>query len=108
MKYQGYIVGPAVRRLRKDKHYTVEEIAERTGLSTCTINKLEQGLRNMTMATMFQLMEAFECDANTILCITEPEEKDSFDMRLRSLPMDKRAYLEKTFDFMIEQAKQAA
>lgn len=108
MKYQGYVVGPAVRQMRKDNHYTIEDIAERTGLSTCTINKLEQGLRNMTMATMFQLMEVFECDANTILCITGTKEENSIDAELKSLPADKRMYLEKTFNFMIEQAKLVA
>ena len=104
MTYQGYTVGPAVRKLRQDNHLTVDEIAECTGLSVSTINKLEQGLRKMTMDTMFQLMEAFECDANTILCIGKIENHNSIDSKLQCLPADKREYLEKTFAFMIEQA----
>ena len=67
MTYEGYRVGPALRSLRKKKKISVFEASEMTGLSTNTINKIEQGSRNMSMSSLFLFMTAYEADANTLL-----------------------------------------
>lgn len=55
---------------------------------------------------MYMLMEVYETDANSLLAIDCTP--DSLDSRLKRLPADKQDYLEKTFDFMIEQALKSA
>lgn len=104
MKYQGYVVGETVRKLRHASHYTVDDVAELTGISVSSLNKLECGSRRLTMTTMYRLMDTYNCDANTILNIGVSENLDSIDSQLKRLPVDKREYLEKAFLFMIRQA----
>lgn len=55
---------------------------------------------------LYMLMEVYETDANSLLAIDCTP--DSLDSRLKRLPADKQDYLEKTFDFMIEQALKSA
>ncbi len=105
MKYQGYIVGPIIRKLRKDRRITVDFLSGMTGLSTSSINQIEQGGRNLSMSSLFLLMDAFDCDANTILHI-EKKTEGTIELRLRKLNPERREYLTRTFDFMLEQAEQ--
>ena len=105
MKYEGYKIGPVIRDIRKDKGLLIEEVAAKTGISVSTLGQVEQG-RNFSMKNLYRLMEVYETDANSLLAIDCTP--DSLDSRLKRLPADKQDYLEKTFDFMIEQALKSA
>ena len=52
---------------KSEQKISVFEASEMTGLSTNTINKIEQGSRNMSMSSLFLFMTAYEADANTLL-----------------------------------------
>lgn len=52
------LVGRNFARLRKEKGLTQEEVQERSGLSQQYISGLEQGRRNPTVVTLFELAEA--------------------------------------------------
>lgn len=106
MKYEGYKIGPVIRDIRKDKGLLIEEVAAKTGISVSTLGQVEQGGRNLSMKNLYMLMEVYETDANSLLAIDCTP--DSLDSRLKRLPADKQDYLEKTFDFMIEQALKSA
>lgn len=69
MKYNGLTVGPVIRQLRKERKLSVYDVSEKTGLSHSSINQIEQGGRNLSMNSLFLFMNAFDCDANTILNI---------------------------------------
>ena len=69
MKYSGIENGPILRRLWTERFYTVERVCELTGISISTINQVEQGGRNLSMANMYKLMDLYKVDANTILNI---------------------------------------
>ncbi len=107
MKYQPYMIGPVIRKLRKDRKITVESLSEMIGMSTSSINQIERGGRGLTMETLFSLMEVFECDANTILDLTE-KPATAIDYRLMRLDSGKREYLTSSFVFMLDQAEQMA
>ena len=104
MTYEGYRVGPALRSLRKKKKISVFEASEMTGLSTNTINKIEQGSRNMSMSSLFLFMTAYEADANTLLDLSGGA-GGAIDRKLSLLPTQTQDYLRTTFEVMIAQAQ---
>ena len=65
-EYDGCKVGPVLRRLRKERKMTVDYVSEVTGLSTSTINQLEQGGRNLSMKSLYILNKLVEISQNII------------------------------------------
>lgn len=110
MAYDGYEIGPHIRQIRKRRKMTVAELSDKTGLSSSSINQIEQGGRNLSIKSLYLLMSAFECDANTILNInieeTHLETNDSIDRKIDELPINQANYLKNSFAFMIEQVRQ--
>lgn len=105
MKYEGYMVGPALRKLRTDRGLSILQASDLTGLSTSSLNQIEQGGRNMSMKSLFLFMEAYDTDANTVLDIkTRQETKGTIDSKLAMLPDKQQAYFRKTFLLMLENA----
>lgn len=109
MQYNGYDVGPVLRELRKDRGLTIDKVCEITELSVSSIKQIEQGGRNLSMKSLYLFMDAYQCDANTILNICmEPLldwEDESIDGCLKLLSKEQRIYLKRTFMYMIDQAK---
>jgi len=52
------LVGRNAARLRKAAGLTQEQLAERSGFSQQYISRLEQGWRNPTVVTLYELAEA--------------------------------------------------
>ena len=52
------LVGDNVRRIRLHQRITQEELSERCGLSQQYISGLENGRRNPTIVTIFELAQA--------------------------------------------------
>ena len=60
-------VGANIQRLRKEKGWSQEELADRTGLHRTYISSVERGKRNPTIKVIVKFMIALECDANAIV-----------------------------------------
>lgn len=105
MQYDGFVVGPGIRAMRKKSTYTLEELSEKTGISVSNIKRIEQGNRNLSMRNLYGIMDAFEVDANTVLNIKPVRNKYSIDERLDNLDEKQRDYFFKTFSFMLDQAE---
>ena len=69
MEYNAFEIGPALEQIRKDKKMTREDVSAVTGLSVSSIKQIEYGIRNLSMRALYLFMEAYECDANTLLLI---------------------------------------
>jgi transcriptional regulator with XRE-family HTH domain len=52
------LVGRNVKRIRQDRGLTQEELAERSGFSQQYISGLEQGRRNPTIVSIYELANA--------------------------------------------------
>ena len=52
------LVGRNVKRIRQDRGLTREELAERSGFSQQYISGLEQGRRNPTVVSLYELATA--------------------------------------------------
>lgn len=64
----------SIRRLRKQKKMTMQELARRVGTSQQQIDRLEKGHRKLTIEWLDRLTKALECDIYDIL-------PDSFSKR---------------------------
>lgn len=84
MEYDGIVIGPRLRELRKNRNLTLEKASELIGLSVSTLKQIEQGGRRLSMASLYLLMTAYQCDANTVLNISDVH-KDAFEMEWRRL-----------------------
>lgn len=104
MKYEGWKVGQELRKLRKERGMSVDDLSCRLGMSRSHINQLEQGHRKMSMDLLYKIMSELDVDANTILVIpakAEPFEHLSIDKQLERIPEEERMFLQKTFQYMI-------
>ena len=52
------LVGRNTAKIRKDRGWTQEQLAEKSGLSQQYISGLENGLRNPTIVTVYELASA--------------------------------------------------
>ena len=55
------LVGRNFARIRRDKRLTQEIIEERSGFSQQYLSGLEQGKRNPTIVTLYELAQALGC-----------------------------------------------
>ena len=71
------LVGVNFRRLREEAGLTHEQVADRTGFSQQYISGLEQGRRNPTVVTLFELSQAVGATPLDLLgaedCNTPPD-----------------------------------
>lgn len=104
MKYEGYMVGPVLRKLRMERGLSILQASDLTGLSTSSLNQIEQGGRNLSMKSLFLFMEAYDTDANTVLDIKARQKEESIDSKLAMLPEKQQDYFKKTFLLMLENA----
>ncbi len=107
-RYNGYIIGPGVKKMRLERGLTIEEVSELTELSVSSIKQIEQGGRNMSMNTLYLFMQVYEVDANTILGLYDepfPKERlSSIYNKINKLPNAIQDYLRETFMYMVQQA----
>lgn len=64
-------VGQAVRSLRKDRHLTLDHLAELSGLSIGVVSQLERGIGNPSFATLVQLAHGLDVPVGRLLHIDE-------------------------------------
>lgn len=51
-------VGPRLKALRREQELTLQQLSERTGISTSTLSRLESGLRKPTLELLLPLARA--------------------------------------------------
>lgn len=52
--------GENVRTARKARGWTQEDLAQRTGLATVQVSRIERGQREIRLTTLLRLLAAFE------------------------------------------------
>ena len=103
MEYDGNVIGPRLRELRKNRKLTLDKVSELTGLSISTLKQVEQGGRRLSMASLYLLMTVYRCDANTVLNIpADISESHLIDMKLEELPEEKKETCRELFEQIIE------
>jgi transcriptional regulator with XRE-family HTH domain len=75
------LVGANFGRLRRDRKLTQEEVEARSGFSQQYISGLEQGKRNPTIVSLFELAQAIGV---THMELVQPLSPDEIESALRS------------------------
>lgn len=74
MKYDGILIGQAVRNIRTERGLTIEELSDRVDKSVSHIHQLELGSRKMSVDLLLALVSVLDTDANRILRIEKTGE----------------------------------
>ncbi|MGE7946288.1 helix-turn-helix domain-containing protein [Lysinibacillus sp. NPDC093688] len=64
-------LGENIRRIRKEKHYTIEKIAEKTGLTASFISQFERSLTDGSVATIKKIADALELPVSALFSDNE-------------------------------------
>lgn len=80
MTYDNWVIGDAIRYLRKKHHLTQVEMAEKLNVSVIHYSQIEQGRHKMSIDLLYKMMTVFDVDANTILGIKNRMEESERDM----------------------------
>ncbi|HMI82119.1 MAG TPA: helix-turn-helix transcriptional regulator [Solirubrobacterales bacterium] len=59
--------GQNVRALRLEKGWTQEDLADRSGLTSVQISRVERGVREVRLTTLLRLMSALETTPGRLL-----------------------------------------
>lgn len=100
-----YQVGIVIKSLRIQRKLTKEGLAAELGISESTIKKYENGERALSITNLFKIIDYFKVDANTILNVAESKKKTSIDSRLELMDCSKKAYFQKIFNEMLDNAE---
>jgi transcriptional regulator with XRE-family HTH domain len=60
-------LGTNIRRLRRDKGWTLGQLAEQTGIKLGHLSKLEHDEGDPKLSTLYKLMPAFSCSPDSLL-----------------------------------------
>ena len=56
-----------MRRMRKDRGYTLKEAAAATGLNHATISRAERGIKTPSSETLYRLARLYECSMEELI-----------------------------------------
>jgi len=60
-------IGLALKRARRKKHLTQQDISDRTGISRSVIGRYETGMIEISISNFISICEAIGCDPSVIL-----------------------------------------
>jgi transcriptional regulator with XRE-family HTH domain len=69
------IVGARVRHFRLQMRLTLDQLAQRVGLTKGQISKVENGLVSSPLSTIASIAKALQVDVATLTAVVEPENK---------------------------------
>lgn len=101
------ILGNRIRECRKERGFSQEILAEKSGVSTNTISRIEGGQMAMSVGILQKIVKALGVDANTLLGVsTEVNETkiwvSVFSSRVQELKENEQEILKHTMNALIE------
>lgn len=104
------MLGNRIREYRKERGFSQEILAEKSGVSTNTISRIEGGQMAMSVGILLKIVKALGVDANTLLGVsTEVNETEiwvsAFSSRVQELKENEQEILKHTMNALIESMK---
>lgn len=104
------MLGNRIRECRKEREFSQEILAEKSGVSTNTISRIEGGQMAMSVGILQKIVKALGVDANTLLGVsTEVNETEiwvsAFSSRVQELKENEQEILKHTMNALIESMK---
>lgn len=79
------IIAKNARRIRLEKGLTQAQVASRLGVDRAHVSSLEQGLRNPTATTLWEIANALEIEISDLVSPRDPTE----NLPLRPIRLEK-------------------
>ena len=99
-------VGQAIQRIRKERGMTQEDLADKSGITSNTVSRIERGLLIPALPTLIDICNALGTGADSILAayITAdtPIRWSLLAQKLNGLDADKQDKIETVLDCLIE------
>ena len=90
------VIGNNLRKVRLEQHLTIEQVAERVGISTTFYSNLECGNKMMSLVTFQKLTEVLGVNPNCLLdSNTDTPSTGNIEMLLRGQSPQSLAFVEK-------------
>lgn len=101
------MLGNRIREYRKERGFSQEILAEKSGVSTNTISRIEGGQMAMSVGILQKIVKALGVDANTLLGVsTEVNETEiwvsAFSSRVQELKENEQEILKHSMNALIE------
>ena len=101
------MLGNRIRECRKEREFSQEILAEKSGVNTNTISRIEGGQMAMSVGILQKIVKALGGDANTLLGVsTEVNETEiwvsAFSSRVQELKENEQEILKHTMNALIE------
>ena len=101
------MLGNRIREYRKERGFSQEILAEKSGVSTNTISRIEGGQMAMSVGILQKIVKALGVDANPLLGVsTEVNETEiwvsAFSSRVQELKENEQEILKHTMNALIE------
>lgn len=86
-------VGRRIRRERRDRHMTQEELAKAVGLTRTSITNIERGRQKLLLHTLADLGRALGISLSQLLPETAAGGRPSLDRFLKNRPIPERDFI---------------
>lgn len=89
-------LGRNLRRIRTEQNLTIEQLAERVGISTTFYSNLECGNKMMSVETLWKLTDALGVGSDALMQGPEPDERQKrIGSLLRDQPEENLVFIER-------------
>ena len=61
------VIGSNVRKKRHERHWSLDELAEASGVSKATLSQIESGRVNPTVATLWKIAQSLETELSMLI-----------------------------------------
>lgn len=101
------MLGNRIRECRKEREFSQEILAEKSGVSTNTISRIEGGQMAMSVGILQKIVKALGVDANTLLGVSKEVNEteiwvSAFSSRVQELKENEQEILKHTMNALIE------
>jgi len=92
-------IGQRIKKIRKEKHMTQEQLAERMSVSVGYISQLERGVTKISLDTLAEISTILNCEPSFFLSGVTPSQNAYLQLELASIlkrlsPREKQILLE--------------
>lgn len=102
------MLGNRIREYRKERGFSQEILAEKSGVSTNTISRIEGGQMAMSVGILQRIVKALGVDANVLLGVISTDVNETniwvsaFSCRVQALKENEQEILKHTMNALIE------
>ena len=88
LQYDLSKIGARLRALRRERGWTLEDLAERTGLSRAYLSRIEGGERQPSLSALSEVAHAYDISFSSLF-VPEPEAQNGVIVRGRGVRMQR-------------------